>query len=591
LSERKPTRHLDEIRQDIDVLRNLNSYREGKYIRNMNRYNNNGARRENLYDVYNLNAQAYQQPAQGTEGTQTQLNICKSAVDSLCSKMSNSNVRPYFTPVSATFQARQACEQAQIFFDTLVDEKRVYKKSVMSLRDAAIFDVGVVYLDTENMDITRVAPWEYYIDPAEYYHGRVTRCMVEKRHYPLAGLKGRLDNKKLTKALSKDGWFTKLIKQGQYQKSYYTTYFDLYEGFRYEFYGRDLICDPIPLEYEVHGGLYVRPFVEIYFNNPIKGSAGVSLIDDLYPIQRQIDELVRRLDAATRNAIFNIILVRNGTGLKASDIENGAAKIYTVNGDPDGAISVVTPPAINQQFIDLLNFYMEKAFNIVGISQLSAQSKKPADVESGIALQTLEDIESDRWNVLLHNYIHFIMEIAKRCVDVFPPDADILPEEPGRSDVKWSDVKKARRLFQIQFSAASSLSRDPSTKLAQIKELGNMGFIDKEIAASFLDMPDLQKAHTLASSTYEYVQKVIADCMDTGTTDYLETVNLHLLQREALKQLNQIASSNDDQKYIKRMLDLIAQVGKDIKALQTIPSEINTPAPPPPGPEGGMNVP
>ena len=64
---------------------------------------------------------------------------------------------------------------------------------------------------------------------------------------------------------------------------------------------------------------------------------------------------------------------------------------------------------------------IKKAYELEGISEMSAQSKKPADVESGKAMQTLEDIESDRFNVQLQRFTHFLVDVSRLCIDVFPP--------------------------------------------------------------------------------------------------------------------------------------------------------------------------
>jgi len=48
-----------------------------------------------------------------------------------------------------------------------------------------------------------------------------------------------------------------------------------------------------------------------------------SLADDLYTIQKQIDELVKRIDTATRNAIIMIGLIPESSGLKPTALETG----------------------------------------------------------------------------------------------------------------------------------------------------------------------------------------------------------------------------------------------------------------------------
>ena len=142
----------------------------------------------------------------------------------------------------------------------------------------------------------------------------------------------------------------------------------------------------------------------------------------------------------------------------------------------------------------LLEFYIRKAYEMEGISLLSAQSKKPAGADSGVALQTLEDVESERFQYLLDNYINFYTNIVKTAIEVFPADDDILPQRYNRSGIKWKEIKKQKELINFQFSNASSLSKDPATKLAQLKSLADMGLIDQFAVAKYLELPDIEAA-------------------------------------------------------------------------------------------------
>lgn len=588
------------MRETIDVATDCQwlaarcKVRDGKYIRNLNRYNNNGARREDLRSAYAA-PQAYVISAQGTDGIQTQLNVCRSAVDTVVSKLSQATVRPFYSPNNGDYETRKACKGAQAWFDSMLDEAKLHEMAALTARDAFVFDVGHVHIDPVYKTIEKINPWEYFADPGEVYHNRISRCMIQKWQYPLMALKERVTNDDLLKKLEKKtGWFSKLFKLNRYAKETYSIYYDLEEGYRYEFFGTELICEPIKIDFERgNHGLMVEPVCHYWFDKPLRGFFGVSLIDLLYPIQRQIDELSRRLDAATRNAIFNIVFVNRGSGLKGSDLENGAAKVYTVDAGPDGgAPTILTPPPIHPQFIELLKMYIEQAYQLAGISQLSAQSKKPSGLDSGVALQTFEDIESERWNLQLQNYVHFLVDVARRCVDVWPGEDNLLPQVTTRANVKWADVKRAKDKFTIQFSAASSLSRDPSTAIEQVQQLQAMGYIDQDMGASLLQLPDLNGAYSLATSAYDYVSKIIERAIEKGDYDYVETANLELLERETVKKINQLEAADDERKLIDRAIELLEKVRADLDKINasTAPAAPIPPMAPPMPPPAGAPI-
>jgi hypothetical protein len=552
MSKLAPKSNEDRARAGILDLRKNLSAREGKYIRNMNRYMNNGVRREDLWTPY-VWPQAYVTPAQNTDGVQTQFNLIKSCIDALTAKVSEARVRPYFNPLHGDYDTNRACKALQQHFDFWLDEQKAYEKSISCFRDSAIFDIGVMYVDAEKLTLERVPPWEYFIDPAEYMHHTVTHVLRWRKHFPLAYAIGDMENPKLKDRLAMDF----------HDRDEYAEYYDLYNGKKWEFYGSQLIHEPVDLDYKETNGLYQRPYREIYYTEPLKGFFSQSLADSLYPVQREVDELVRRFDNATRNMPLALAFVPKGSGLKASQLNNAVTAYDVLSGGENGQVNFVTPSPMSQEWIQLLEMYIKKAYELEGISEMSAQSKKPADVESGKAMQTLEDIESDRFNVQLQRFTHFLVDISRLCIDVFPSGKTILPPKIMRDSVTWGDARRDSQKYSIQFSAASVLSKDPDRKMVQIQAMINGGFIDKSMASHFMQLPDLEGVQTILGAGYDAAQRVIDACLKDKDYEYWQTVDLTQLESEIVKQMNVLISVGDDEKYIKRLAELLEKVNQE----------------------------
>lgn len=560
----------DKVREDMSYLYAKLSAREGKYTRNMNRYMNNGARREDIWQM-NTAPLAYVNPAQGADGVQTQLNLCKSIPDTLVSKISQANVRPFMTPLNGNWEVRMACQEAQHFSDLWLDEQHAYPKSVMCFRDATVCDVGVMHIDPFSKSLQRIAPWEYFVDPSEYYHGAVTRAMYYRKYYPLAALIGDTDNVSLKKTFADD----------PHKKGKFAIYYDLYNGKAWRVFNGEQLEDAIDLKFEQYGGLYRRPFVEMFFTKPMRGFYSVSLVDDLYPIQRQVDELVRRMDQATRLGVISMLMVPDNSGIKASNIENGV-RAYQYKNNPDGGKpEVITPPAMHPQYIELLKEYIGYAHDLSGVSQLSAQGEKPVGVDSGKALQTMEDIESDRFNTVLQQFTHFLVDTIRVAIDVFPEGDSILPADVGRAKMTWGELRKQRDLMSIQFSAANNLSKDPNEKRREIEFLIQNNVISPNDVARFYQQPDLEGAYTVARAASEYCDSIIYQAIKTGKTDYLESVDLQLLKAKCLAESNKMLAASDDAIYVDRLNALLAKVLKDIENVGSLMNpKADTPPPP-----------
>ena len=540
---------------------------EGVMVRNRNRYENNGVVRRSLWEPMNPPT-AFMSPAKGTNGIQTQLNIIKSAIDTLTSKVSEAAVRPYFNSIGGDYDTRQLVVDVQKFCDVWFDEQHGIPKSTLCFRDACAYSKGIMYVDPESQSLGRIEPWMYSINPGEYDAGTITEVALNYgRYVPLAKFKEYIDNRKLKKMLDDDPHC--------YGK--YDIYWDLYNGYKYEMFDGLFIHDPLKLDYEIYGGLYRRPFVEIWYNRPMTGYFPPSLADDLYPIQRQIDEVVKRLDVATRNAIIGMVFIPEGAGFKASTIENGYAT-YPYQPSIDGAKpEVVTPEPIASGWVELLRQYIAWAYEIAGISQVSAASKIPTNVESGKMLDSLENTESERFNMQLQQFTHFGIDCMRVAIDCFPKDKPIIEKITSGKKLTWGMVRDKRNLYEIQFTPASVLSKNPEEKINQINSLAQSGLIDNGMIADLLQIPDLERAETTASASYHYCQKIIADAVKDEDFDYSETVDLEMLLRESIKQLNVMYANGDKEEYCDRVKRLMIDVIGKIEGLGVL----DKPTPPP----------
>lgn len=554
---------IKEILSDISNLSALLDKRYAKYLRNFNRFTNNGNRTE---DIYSFTSQplAYYSYMDEDIGVIPVMNVLASAIRTKVSKMAQTKVRTFFNPLNGTFKTIQTARNAQIFFDDFYQKQEVYKKGVEAYRDAQIFDYGILWANEETFSIENIKPWEFFCDPAEYHYGKMSRCFVKFRNYPKHYLDEKL--KAAGKTPSRD----------RIEKTTVWIYWDLKEKRKYTFTAD--YQEPIEekeIEYEM------PPFSFIFYDLPVKGFSSVSLIDNSRPIQILLDLLNRKINEAVNLTPANMIIVPDGNGIKASQVDNKIGSVYTYKPtEAGGAITVVTPNFINQQYLDTLNLYEQKIYNMEGISQMSAQSKKPTGLNSGVALQTMDNIESDRFQTDIEQMIALYMDISQRVIDVFPDNADVLPARYSRATVKWKDIRKERDLISIQFSATSSLSKDPETKMAQIEKLISMQLIDPAIVSTLLEMPDLEKAYNINTASYDDCQKIIERAVNEDRYDFYEVVNMKQLMSETMNTILRLDANDEDPRVIQNLVTLLGAV----KAKIDIVNEANAPPPPPPLP-------
>lgn len=449
-------------------------------------------------------------------------NVTKSVIDSIVSKLANQKVRPFFTPVNGTYKTRRVVKQCQTFFDTYFDKQKVHTKVVKAFLESCIFGIGYLYVNPITYQIEVLPSWCVATLNTESIFGNPTKMLVRYNNFP-------------TTLLSdydiKDTGDREYITFEQYidtKNKVYKLYINGVEVKSFEFKSD------------------VLPLVQLRWNNSIMGNYSSSIVEELDGLQTQIDLISAKISAASQLTPANTTYVLEGSNLTPGDINNRVGNVYGVKCPPGmNTIPVmnVTPSPIDPYWQTLMEYYVQKAYEMIGISQLSAMSQKPQGADSGVALQTLEDVESDRFEQQVISFVQGFMDLARVLIQVVPEDADILPSDKYTKAFKWKDVIKSNDLFKLQYSAQSALSKDPQEKLKQVLQLREQGFLSNYEVPIYLDLPDLQSAYEGAQAIENAIDALIDDCIENGTTDVPEFIDYEQLAQRIVIVENQFAAS------------------------------------------------
>lgn len=455
-------------------------------------------------------------------------NVIKSIIDTATSKIASQKVRPYFTPVNGLFKTRQVVRNVQEYFDMVYEQCNIHEIMAESFRDGCIFGKGFVFIDPVTFEIKNLKPHQVGFLESECKYSSPKRMLIKYLDYPTV----ELEKYKITKP------------KGQYTCNL-CIYIDAIDHTVEFFLNGNSVKS---LNYEPD----VLPIIELYYDKEIWGSQTLSLVQQLDGIQTQIDIINAKISAASQLNPCNTTYVIEGGSLTTSDIDNRVGKVFGIRMPPGTntpPVVNVNPPLFDPMWLNMLEYYVKQAYDITGISQLSAMSKKPAGIDSGVALQTLEDVESDRLEMAINHYIQAYTDLAKLIIQVLPEDQNILPDSLNSSSLKWKDVKEQSELFKVQFSTATSLSKNPSEKIKQVMQMSQIGLIDQSQIAQFLDMPDLRKAFDKASAANDGVEQCISRAIMYEDYGIPEFVNYQALAQAIAVEENRLyAEVSDDKK-------------------------------------------
>lgn len=454
-----------------------------------------------------------------------QENIVRSCISTLVSKIASQKGRAVFTTVNGTYKDYQLAKQAQVYFDNIYDEKKVHKTITEVFKDACIFNRGVVFIDKYTSEIRRVMPWQVFIDPREYSYGSMTRAAWKQTQFPVALLNIKVDNENLRYVTKYNYW--------DINKHIEVTYIPELDYYSEQRYDNEIL-----------------PFVFMFYESPIKGTNNQSAVDMLMGIQLEINALLVKIKDASQLSPAMTYFVPEESSIKTSKLSNRTGEVVTYTANPNivgnNPITVATPAFIDPQYIQLLDKFKQDAADLIGISDLSRAGKKPAGLNSGVGLSTLEAIEDSRHESQLDQVIRLYTDIARACIKLFPPEAEVLPQSQYRMQITWADIVEASGHMNLQFSVAEWLSRDPSVKLQQIQQLYAAGLITQNRIASLLSIPDIDGANNLMTNALNSCLAVINDCIEHDNYDIPEYVlSTGMLQEEILNTCLSLRAANN----------------------------------------------
>lgn len=447
-----------------------------------------------------------------------QENVIRSCIETLIADVASRKVIPRFNTVNGQFRDFQISRELQQYFDLYYRNINLNKLVCRVFQDACVFEQGIVYVDRDTLEISRCLPWQVFVDPREASYNSLTQVAWKREQYPVRLLP-----------------LKKSMFPGNMETVTYWNYWDLNEGKRYYYIPEINYWEEEDWKNSEGNSLPI-PFIFLNYSNPIKGTSCQSIVDVLYGIQMAIDAIVCKIKDASQLASPLVYFVpEDGDNKpKVRNLSNRVGTIITYSNMNGGGnpVTVATHPAMDPQWVQLLDKFKQDAYELVGVSQLSASSKKPAGLNSGVAIESMENIEANRFETQLNNIIRTYNDITSLMIQLVDGDVSLLPYSKFRPDLKWGDVRVSVDQMSLQFTAGEMFSSDPVKKLEQVTMFENAGKISGARANQLLEIPDLEQGYNFMNNNLNAVLKVIDDCIENDIYDYPVFVDDELLKEE-----------------------------------------------------------
>lgn len=356
------------------------------------------------------------------------------------------------------------------------------------------------------------------------------------------------------------------------------------------------------------GTLFVEEYVKDYFpiipfrwmQKPL-GYQGRGITEELLSIQTEINKLLTTIQRSIELAAVPIVFVPTGAKVATDHLLNNTiARMVSYDGPQQP--NWVTPTAQNAEVYQHLKWFVEQAYQIVGITQTAASGQKPAGVDSNVAIRTVQDIEVGRFAMVALRWEQWFMDIAKIMVDMSKdlytrnPDLKVTyTEKKMLKEIKWKDVDLDSP-YDVQCFPTSQLPDTPAGRIETISDYINNGWITKERGMSLLNLdPDLEGEVNLQTSSLRLTEKWLSEMVEDGTVYHPEPyMNLGLALNVAQGVYTQLQVDNCPEDRLQLVRDFINEIIDLQQQMQAPPPPPEGQMPPPdqgmpmPGPNGEM---
>ncbi len=214
------------------------------------------------------------------------------------------------------------------------------------------------------------------------------------------------------------------------------------------------------------------------------------------------------------------VFLERGSQVAKEQINNQTWGIIEYEGQPP---RFFVPQTVAGEVFSHLDRLYNRAYEISGISQLSATSLKPAGLESGVALREYSDIETERFVIVGQAYESAFLEVARQMIDLAKDVSEegktyevISYGDKDIEKIKWSDINLREDQYRMKVYPASLLPTTPAARLQTVIEMAQAGLIDKTETRSLLDFPDIEQFNKLATAPMEEAEMLVEEILEKG---------------------------------------------------------------------------
>jgi hypothetical protein len=267
------------------------------------------------------------------------------------------------------------------------------------------------------------------------------------------------------------------------------------------------------------------PFVKLGYNDNLVSYFSQGLAEILMPTQMEIYRMLIIASQSIELMGVPRIYIDELSNIMETSFNNRIGTIIKGRGpNPPQFLNAVSNAPEIYQWIQWL---IANAYQMSGISSMSASGTKPQGLNSGEAIREYDDIQEDRFAALGKRYQDVFPQLAIKMIDVASEIVEdtgkyttMYPGKDGIREVDFKNIAKLNNNFIVQIGVESSLPKDPAGRQAKLSEMLAAGEITNQEFRRLSNLPDLKQSDSLAIALEERILHDLDAIIEDGKKGY-----------------------------------------------------------------------
>lgn len=455
-------------------------------------------------------------------------NLIESCVDTLVSRLSQNEPAPKFLTDGADYKQRHLAQKLNQFILGEFYQTKAYEKAKKMFRDGCVMGGGALKIyegDDNRVCIDRVLQTDLYVDDNGSLNGEPQQLIQlklmdrdklmaqnPKEKKIIAGAPNAYpDNAPDTgrtisdQVMVVEGW--KLPSGPDPEALGYVP-------------GRHTIATQNGIIWDKPWTKPKFPFVFFNYSDPFLGFWGQGIATRLFGTQVSLNRILYTITRAIQLVGVPRVFIDQSSKVVKAHNNNEIGVIITYSGTkPSYEVAPCNAPELYAERDKLIDY----GFRQEGISDMQATGSKPKGLDSGEAIRSYDDVNSDRFAELSKRYENIFIELAYQVTDVAMDIAKregkyqtVYPNKDGTKEIDLPKMSFLKDPFVIQCFTESSLPRTPAGRIATVTEQVQAGMLTLKEGRRLMKFPDLEANERLDNASEERIFKVLDEIVEDG---------------------------------------------------------------------------